>query len=404
MAKHLFLLGFLILWIRGSCVGAQPKTDLPENPKIEKLINQLGSERYKERAEAQEQLRNMPEAIPYLRQSLGTANLERRERINAILAGVKAKKQIDLPKTLERAKDFAKAGKIELAMEQLFAIEPVVHKEIYWQTALDIGNIVKERAVKFYQRDFKRPVLSFPETVSDYLQAFQQPNLQWVSSDASLVEKGQFFGCMRANGARVGSMRGILLSSKETGFNTLAGSIVLTHDLSIQSPWVIGTLVLARDSHLPLNSGLIAHGSIIICRGDLPRVIDIRDSILISSGNISIHKKATRFEGQWIIQENEPKPLQFIEWFETSQIGIDADRIDGSIVISKLDPKYSFAQAGCTVGDKVLAVDNEELDLIESFRIALRRGAVEGKLVLKILRGKKVIEIPVSIKELGSVP
>ena len=57
MTRLLFLTILLILVICASGLCAPPYTDLPDNPRIEKLINQLGSKKYKDREEAQNQLR-----------------------------------------------------------------------------------------------------------------------------------------------------------------------------------------------------------------------------------------------------------------------------------------------------------------------------------------------------------
>jgi hypothetical protein len=176
-------------------------------------------------------------------------------------------------------------------------------------------------------------------------------------------------------------------------------SIVLTHDISNIGHHIGGSLVVATDSHFAVPGVLRVEDSIIICRKDFPRVMGVKNSILISSRSIPTHKKATQYEGQWIIQENEPKPLKFIEWFETSQIGIEVDSINGSIEISKLDSKKTFAQADCKVGDKLLAVNDAKIDSIEDFRIAMRRGVIDEKVVLLLARGKKTIEVPIAIKE-----
>ncbi len=110
MTRLLFLTILLILVICASGLCAPPYTDLPDNPRIEKLINQLGSKKYKDREEAQNQLRALPEAIPYLKAALASADPEVVERLKSILASTR--KQAYSPKMLERRRNSPKSARL----------------------------------------------------------------------------------------------------------------------------------------------------------------------------------------------------------------------------------------------------------------------------------------------------
>ena len=248
------------------------------------------------------------------------------------------------------AKEFAKVGKIELAIEQLLAIEPPIHDESFWQTVLDVGSLVREKAVQFYKKDFDKPVLLPETTVADFFEKRQQNRLDWVSVDGPFSPRsGHFDGCIRAEGVRGGRMQGIVISPR-LQFGSLNGSVALTHDAYQTGESVIGTLLIASDNHFHRTS-IRANGSIIICRRDIPCILSVKNSIVISSENI-VRDRSTQYDGKWIIQENEAKPLNFIRWFETIQLGIEVTN-NRVVEISNLEPTKEFARAGCKIGDEV---------------------------------------------------
>ena len=142
------------------------------------------------------------------------------------------------------------------------------------------------------------------------------------------------------------------------------------------------------------------HDSIVIADGPIPRIIQIKNSIIIASGNNVHNSPITRQSSdKWILKDKEQKPLGFIKWFETAQIGIEAKLAENSIEISALGQEKAFAKAGCRLGDKVLGVDQSRIDSVEEFRTSLRRAVVKGKVSLTLVRGKKRMEVTVVLTE-----
>ena len=201
----------LVPLLECSSMSQPGKVELPANPKIESLIKQLGSKDDKERIAAESELRaEFTAAYPYLRAAYANANPELTARLSKVIAS--RGRKLYTPKMLEGAKEFARIGKIELAMEQLLAIEPPAYDLKYWQAVLDVSSIVREKAVQFYQKDFDKPVLPAETTVEDFIRNRRVERFQWESTRFDATHSGMdFTGCVRANQVVSREMKGIVI-------------------------------------------------------------------------------------------------------------------------------------------------------------------------------------------------
>ena len=163
-----------VIWPELHLAGA---AELPSNPKIKKLIANLGSDSFKERQEAEKQLREMPEAIPYLEEELSSRDAEVVERCKRILA---ASRKLDIPKFFARARALAKEGKIELAMELLLYVDVKAENDDFWETTLAISNLVRDKAIEFYGKDFEKLLPAADKTVEAYFARRKQAAFERV--------------------------------------------------------------------------------------------------------------------------------------------------------------------------------------------------------------------------------
>ncbi len=387
---------------------------IPHGPKIDGLIKQLASKNYKERDEADRQLRTMPKAVPYLKAALSSSDPEVVERITKILALYKSYS----PKLLQRAKEFAKAGKVDLAIEQLWALDPPPDDKKYWQTIVDIAWLVGDKAIQgnpnrvdlshhlpprslddFEKNRLEPPPMTkiTPRALADYQKANQG---KWISLNAPFQEMREvFLGCLRAEAVNCQYLNhSVLIAPKNVAVhNTMANSILLVNGTFSGRKMVARSILIVGDQCGQLDH---IHDSIVIADGPIPRIIQIKNSIIIASGNNVHNSPITRQSSdKWILKDKEQKPLGFIKWFETAQIGIEAKLAENSIEISALGQEKAFAKAGCRLGDKVLGVDQSRIDSVEEFRTSLRRAVVKGKVSLTLVRGKKRMEVTVVLTE-----
>jgi hypothetical protein len=389
-----------------SAVHSQSK--IPADPTIDTLVEKLLNKDRKLQETAAAGLKaRIGEVTPYLRQLFYSVETDPKIRtaIKYFVDNVPSS-----PEHLDRALAFARKGKVDLALEQLLIINPSAYDPKYWQTVLDLGSELADRAAQFYKKDFEKPVLRPERLLEDYIEKLDVIRFQWIPSIGfgASSHHADFSGCVRANQLIVeGEMKGIALSSWNSKFNLINDSIILTHDAARLGGAVNRSLIILTDNNLSPKDKMRVYGSVIISRRAIPMISEIQDSVIVSSEAIG-RDTMMQPKGKFIIAEKQAKPLDFIEWFETSQLGIEAGvkndehvvMTNGkTIVIAKLDEAKVFAKAGCKVGDVVVSIDDYITGSLDRFHRSLRRALVNGRAILALQRGKNTIYVSVTFKE-----
>ena len=333
---------------------------------------------------------------PYLRAALRSPDAEIRERCGRILAIFADAPIACTPKARQRALAFAKAGQIELAIEQLVAVDPTPNDEQYWQCVFDVGRLVRDKALEYYHEEFDAPFPSWrgTSTPAELFEKWKVTKKESISTRGA-IKKASLNGCVRAGRIDVTLVLGGIAVSSQLN-PAYAGGVLLTQDLW-RAPGLNDGVLVARDTLRARNDEWVVRNTIVICRGEMPKVTWVENSIIVSSSRVGVSRGTLR-RGKWVIKENEPKPLGFIQWFETAQIGIEASDDGGVLHISRLDEGKAFARAGCKVGDQIWSVKDKHFDTPEEFRLALRRAVIDGTASLTIVRDKKSIDLDVAIE------
>jgi S1-C subfamily serine protease len=96
------------------------------------------------------------------------------------------------------------------------------------------------------------------------------------------------------------------------------------------------------------------------------------------------------------IKQNAKNALNFIRFFETTDVGVNAAKGAKGVDLQKLTSDSPLAIAGLKTGDIVLAVDGNEIGDLEGFRRQLRRAYVSQEAKVKVRRAGKELEVTVS--------
>ena len=119
-----------------------------------------------------------------------------------------------------------------------------------------------------------------------------------------------------------------------------------------------------------------------IARGSITATY-ISDSYLISGKKINCKRSH-----QCILEENQPRPLKFVTWFDVAREGLTVEAADGGVKVKTVEDKKPFGKAGLRAGDLIVEVDNEAASSPNVFRQLLRRALTGDYGVrLRICRG-----------------
>jgi S1-C subfamily serine protease len=144
--------------------------------------------------------------------------------------------------------------------------------------------------------------------------------------------------------------------------------------------------------------GANAINCFIIARGNVTYAIKASDSWIISSGSVRLSLADVDKTAKG--KEKERTPLGFVKFFDPASIGVAVESADGVLRVKTVAAAKSFGRAGLRLGDQIIALDDTKVDSPESFRRALRtKLALADKLVVKVRRADRVLEIAVTCKD-----
>jgi len=378
----------------------------PQQRSITELIQFLNSDSPEDRDWATRILLDREEAVPALRRALKTLRPESEKRAKQILHDL-ANRQ------LERYHQYARQGRVDILVAWLGAGEEDLDREKLWQAVLDAGWDVLERARpksptwdQFGYRDFP------PSSYKDYLK--QTPD--FMRNQNTLAPDWRY----RIAGFRTVRHRGDLKGEEMVVQSLIACDGAFWIKQHIAFSIVLGTGDVSGDKYFGF------HHTVIAVDGDV-RAFSCDHAVIVARNNVRIeHAESRRLQSHIYagghvefdsfthknervpfdartsvlegseIKEGVRRPLDFVRFFETSDVGVEASASEKSVKVEKLTASSPLSKGGLKVGDMVFAIDGNKIPDADTFRRQLRRAYVSQEGIFSVRRDGKELEITVS--------
>jgi membrane-associated protease RseP (regulator of RpoE activity) len=151
------------------------------------------------------------------------------------------------------------------------------------------------------------------------------------------------------------------------------------------------------------NAVVVARGNVRIEHAESNRL----RSHIYAGGRVEIHSfshkgEQAQFDARTAtieggdIKEGVKRPLDFVRFFETSDVGVEAAKAENGIKLQKLTTDSPLAKAGLKAGDNVLAIDGNKTPDLDTLRRQLRRAYVSQEATFSVRRDGKELEVLVS--------
>ncbi len=361
------LLGSVILAAGG--LPAQEQRERAEE--VRRLIEQLNSQRYRERDEATRKLLALEQAaLPALQKVLGSAtDLEFRRRVEHILGVFRERQQ-----QRDRAAAIAKGKRVpvDLLVERLVLRGKAASADD-WQAVGDIA-----QAMTLWAGDKTgQPARWFIPLEKDFLQSPLWVLETWKDDS---VKSGRKRIIVRADSTVDIADGSVIVCRRHLGVYITANHVVLllNGDLKMGSP------------------GANISGSVIFCDGDV-HTKRINHSVIIATGKVTCEPLLSKDN---VIVEKAHNPLPFLRLFETSDVGIEVAAAEGSVQVNQVRPGSPFSLAGVQAGDRIAALSGTAVKSVEPFRQLLRgKVAAQAEAMLTVRRGATTRQLRVSFRD-----
>ncbi len=168
------------------------------------------------------------------------------------------------------------------------------------------------------------------------------------------------------------------------------------------------------DGDFTLNGRL--HGvysSLIICNGDFVADVtvtpqSVMGSVIYATGDIKFPIKVKKPSGSIFfaggkvhdakavadakhIHEGVTEPPFNVRFLDPKEFGLTLEVAKGGLTVAKLDEKSAFAKQGLKAGDLITHADDLPMKTVADFRRELRRGVIDGGLLVRVERDGKTI-------------
>jgi hypothetical protein len=390
--------------------------------KIERLIEDLGSERFEIREAAKQKLMEIEEAAAALDQAKRSADPEVRRRASEILLALEPKRA---KRGLARAQGLAKDGRIIEAVDRIARWGEFDGSSEGWESLTQFADhVIKSAASAFPKLDtgFNS---SFPAgEFRRYAKLVHPTELSRRKIDIDIGSEPPQNQKERDGRKLIAETHGkLLLRGEEVCFTgriyqlgLSRGIIASAGDVQLMSAYY--SLIVAGGDVKELM-GL--NNCILICDGDVELLLpSAGDNVIIARGSVTcIHGKLRRcmvrsgravssFDGRAIaLKEGAPDPLAFVKFFELADVGLDvadppqSEKAEAEGVVLKDVRRNSPFAPGLRAGDFVTALDGTKTACPEDFRRLLRRKMGQGGPILtfSIRRGKETLHVDIPVKD-----
>ncbi len=422
------LVTFTLTASQGSVEEASGKT-------IDKLVAELGSDRFETREAATRALKERVEAIPALRKARRSADLEVRRRVKDILKDLEPRRALQ---SVRKAKALGQAGRaVEAADRLAFAAECDVAGDEGWDGLSQLADrVIKCANPQFSSRCGIYPHQGYP--IGEFRRYAKLNNPKEIAARTVEIDLGGIPSMIAPKDVKVIASRALiantggrlLLRGKKVSFTThgnpefmCGGMIASSGDVQIHgahcSVIVAGgniknatnliNCVLICDGDVEfLSKGVAINTSIIVARGKVTCKGDEIRNCLIRSGH-TLHLPNWPLSHAKTIDLNDgtPNPLAFVKFFELADVGLAAEdlvRRENSgaegVRLQAVGKESPFA-AGLHAGDVITAIEEEKTPTTEIFRRVLRRKLAQGGplLTVTVRRSGKTMDVPLPVKD-----
>jgi hypothetical protein len=378
---------------------------------ITDLIQLLDSEDILDRDNATRILLDRDEAVPALRRALKTINNPE---------GVKRARQIlsDLAnRQLERYRQYGRQGRVDVLVAWLGACQDEeLNREKLWQAMLDAAWDILKRARpadptwdRFGRENFP------PPSYKDYVK--QRP--KFLGNQDSF-ESAWFPIHSFLTVRHRGDLGGDHIKGDQISQSLIAcdGAVRLKQHVLLSI--VFGTGELSGRQFFSF------HHAVIVVDGDV-RAFSCSDAVVVTRGNVRIeaaesnrlrshiyaggkveidaftqngqkipldHRTTVIEDGE--IKEGVRRPLDFVRFFETTDVGIELSAQKDTAKVKTLKPGSPLEKAGLKVGDSIVSVDSNKTETADAVRRQLRRAFVSQEATVTVDREGKKLDLTVS--------
>jgi hypothetical protein len=356
---------------------------------IDELIARLGNESFEVREEATRRLKEREEAAPMLRRALRSADAEVARRVAEILESF-ARRQQDRARA--KVADLAKGGAVDRAVEQFVRRAEWDDESPCWRALADLAGKLDDRERQTYGK------------------ASRRADERFRSVDISDIDRLRIKFIHRGRAAPRLWERRVVLREEEIEASVVGDALfAVSGNVKIQ-PLVNHSTIFSSgsvDLFGVVNSLVVCDGdftardivnSLIIARGTIRHLEDVRNSRIITCGEVQDPRFSRLHDSQ--VVEKEPKPLGFVKFFDPADVGLRVAAADGGARVTEAARGQRFA-AGLRADDLITAVNGKAVKDAEAFRRLLRtRLAVpDEEMVFTVRRAGKALEVRVPGKE-----
>lgn len=197
-----------------------------------------------------------------------------------------------------------------------------------------------------------------------------------------------------------------LFANTTVRFEEVGGSVlVLDGDLELdRSNWVTNSVVVVNGDVREV--GRLTKGSFTTCvvwaTGDItltPRAKPNLQAVFLAGGKVA--------EGEKVAAKGcaEGDVTDFpVLFLDPSEYGLTLEATEAGVKVTKVREKSTFADAGVKAGDVIPRVGQVDTVTAPAFRRELRRGVIEGAVLLDVVRGKEKLELLVTIPDVSAAP
>lgn len=188
---------------------------------------------------------------------------------------------------------------------------------------------------------------------------------------------------------------------------------------------VVSQSVVVVDGDVELIRPTRIAGSVVVVNGDLTRDSDspppsFDTSVFWVTGRVNVPPPtrpanvmvfaggkvadAEKLAAKGCVEQNVKEPPLPVRFFDPAEFGLTLEVTKAGLKVAKVGGTNAFADAGLKAGDVITRVGEVDTATALAFRRELRRGVVEGAVLLDVTRGKDRLELLVAVPDLPVAP
>jgi hypothetical protein len=401
MSKHPAASGlsFLALLAIVAPFVGQARSDTPPTPTqkeaIKELIEQLGSDDFKQREAASAKLAEREEAMPAHRQALHSPDLEVRARVKRLMGRLRAKQAALV---LKGMKALCKEGAADRVVEQMVALKDVV-KDESWQDVLGLAEaVVKAAGVKGKHNSVPGSTLMKNRAWRDgarvgHLVVHERLIADRIQLTSHIVDAAVVCGGAVQTASHV--VRSVLFVNGDMKTDSAVIGSLIVCDGDVEALTLVDSVIVARGT---IKVPGIMQNSAALCHGDMESPAIVQDSLIVTRGTVKVRVGGSITRNS-VVKQGERKPSWGITFLDPGTLGIDLAPEGGGMKVKVVRNGKPFARAGLMKDDVVTHICGVKADSLRTCRRLLRDALEDRGAVLQVRRGKTQFEVTVGLEK-----